>query len=143
MNQTVNTPLINKGNKSLEVIFKSIHKKKIVKIFNKDSINCNRKNKKSNHNLNNFHMVSYFNKKYNLTITNLLSTIESKIKTIKKNSLKINHLQTNPKIKMPPNNSQFIQDHLKKSHKYSNHPDKSQLIPDSKIMLEVITEILL
>lgn len=87
-------------------------------------------------------MVSCFNKKYNLTTPNPLSTINSKPKITKRNSIKTEPFLINPEINMDPNNSQFIQDHIKKPLKYLNLPDQNQSIPDFKITQDFITKTL-
>lgn len=110
------------------------HKRKIVKISNKDLTSCNKRNKKSSLNLNNFPMVFYFNKKYNLITLSPISTISSKPKTIKRNSIKTERFLINQEIKMDQNNFQFILDHIKKLLKYLSHQDKNQSTLDSKIM---------
>ena len=118
------------------------HKRKIVKISNKDLTSYNKRNKKLSLNLNNFPMVFYFNKKYNLITLSPISIISSKPKTIKRNSIKTEQFLINQEIKMDQNNFQFIQDHIKKLLKYLSLQDQNQSTPDFKIMQASITKTL-
>lgn len=125
-NQTASINRMKKSNKSVKAILKLIPKIKIVSKSKKDSTNYNKKNKKSSPNSNNFHMDFYFNKKHNSKTQNLHSPINSKTKTIKRSLTIIKIPQINPETNTHQNNSPFIQDHIKKHLKYSNHQDKSQ-----------------